>query len=386
MMERFFNPLFIKLLVLATIIIMPESVYAQSAASQLEKAAGQKLGSVAVPLPSKPTSVSATSPASSSIGSSGQTVKTSVTNTVANGIIQGVISNILSSDPKQEQAELEARQKEQERIDAEEQHKKMSLEEWRKFQTEEEMKRQTEKDIKIKQGEDLLPQMKTIGNGGDLQPFSIENTNQDANVFDVSSMPGTVQLLNVENTYNIKLEAEVPPLPDEVREIKYNVDDAIDKTRGVVVDVVSVLPPGLNYSAIALTDAGAADALVIHDCFFLNPPDCPSSKKVTKYIATNILMDEGSTVVGDYSGNILKGFKGLKEMNLVNDTKKAGIGIIEDVHHYKTMPASELWNMVMKHKLDVKEDVISSTTGLVGSKILDQKKINDYLKIPDSGW
>ena len=91
-------------------------------------------------------------------------------------------------------------------------------------------------------------------------------------------------------------------------------------------------------------------------------------------------------MVGDYSGNILKGFKGLKEMNLVNDTKKAGIGIIDDVNHYKTMPTSELWNMVMKHKLDVKEDVISSTTGLVGSKILDQKKINDYLKMPDSGW
>jgi hypothetical protein len=317
---------------------------------------------------------------------SSQSVSTTITNTLTNDIIQGVISNILSSDPEQEKADLEAKQKEEARIAAEEQRKKMSLEEWRKFQTEEEVKRQMERDTKIKHGENLLPLMKSVGSEGNLQPLSIENPVRDANVVDLRSNPGTVQLLDIENRYNIKLEAEVPPLPDEVREIKINVDDAIDKTRGVVVDVVSILPPGLNYAAVALTDAGAADALVIHDCFFLNPPNCPSSEKVTKYIATNILIDEGSTVAGDFSGNVLKGFKGFKEMNFINDTKKAGIGIIEDVSHYKTMPASELWNMVMKHKLDIKEDVISSTTELAGSKYLDQKKINDYLNIPESGW
>ena len=92
--KRCFNPFFIALLVLLGIIISPESVFAQSALGQLETAAGRKVGSVPVSTPSP-----------------------SISNAVTTGI--DVISNILSSDLKQKQAELEARQKEQERIDIE---------------------------------------------------------------------------------------------------------------------------------------------------------------------------------------------------------------------------------------------------------------------------
>jgi hypothetical protein len=199
--NRGFNSIYIKLL-LAVLIISSMTAFAQNIPNPGKPVCagcGRTLDQINTIGHAKTCPYYVAPKTTSGSTNSSQSKSTTITNAVTNGIIEGLISNILSSDPDQEKADLEAKQKEQERIKAEEQHKKMSLEEWRKFQNEEEMKRQMERDRKVKQGEDLLPHLKTIGNEGDLRPFSIENSNQEANVVDLKGKSGATQLFTTED-------------------------------------------------------------------------------------------------------------------------------------------------------------------------------------------
>jgi hypothetical protein len=176
----------------------------------------------------------------------------------------------------------------------------------------------------------------------------------------------------VNETYGIKL-IDMPALPNGEREIKNEVVENIETTRGILVDVVGLLPPGLNYAAIAMVDGLAPLATVIYNCAIRTPPDCPPSLGVDEAnkALINIIQDVPSAIVGDIGGKVLSEFKGFKATNLTNDAKVVGIGIIDDINHYKTMPVSEVYNLVTRSKIDIKLDIIPTILDMSGNIIID---------------
>lgn len=136
-------------LAIAGLFIIPFNLQAQSALQQLEQAAGRSVSSVYVPAVSAPTRVgsSAASSSKSVLPSTGS----SVSDVVAGAIIQGLLNNILNPAPAKTQAEIEAEQKERERL-----------------ALEEAMRRQAEEARKQALHEELLNASKDIDGSPDL--------------------------------------------------------------------------------------------------------------------------------------------------------------------------------------------------------------------------
>ena len=272
-----------------------------------------------------------------------------------------------------------------------------------KAKAEAEAKAKAEAEAKAKYDK-LMQQYQSLpgSTGTDLKPMSLSSDtytnffgtgNGDANIVDLTeaSENPAVQSLKVENNYNVKLASEVPPMPDGIREIKSevnNVDQTIEEIRGVVVEVASLLPPGLNYATIAAVVAVAADVTVVHDCFFLNPPNCPSSTQVAGKIAENILVDVGSAAAGDLAGKYFgKISKGYEYANKFNETsvkevlKSSG----DDILKYKNWNLSQTWNTMLK-KQSSRDDLVLSIGGSVSGKGVDlYNEVYDQKK-PFNAW
>ena len=205
------------------------------------------------------------------------------------------------------------------------------------------------------------------------------------NVVDLSHVEGngTVGSLKemqseIEETYNVKLQSEVPPLPEGLPEIKSNSTEvAIEKTRGVLVEVAGMLPPGLNYATITAVNVLAADAFLINGCFYMNPPNCPSTGKILGKITENVIIDVGSAAVGDlgskYFGKITEGWKATGKLSSTT-AKDVLIGSIDDVKDtYKD------WNLntnLLQKNLFLNEkkgasDVFSTFAGSISGKGLE---------------
>lgn len=116
----------ISFLVFAGLFIAPFCLKSQSALQQLEQAAGRSVSSVYVPAVSAPVSVgSAVSSSSKSVLPS---TGSSVSDVVAGALIQGLLNNLLNPAPAKTQAEIEAEQREKERLEMEEAMKRQAEE------------------------------------------------------------------------------------------------------------------------------------------------------------------------------------------------------------------------------------------------------------------
>jgi len=208
--KRCFSPLFITLLLLATLVISPTNVWAQgnswqiqpdkwhiqfnskadrelymggitlrgNFASQAEAEAYQKsrpkfeydnswiVGPDRTTTGSSKTSISTQNPEM-------QLVQTLIESLFDAAFKKPGNSQQQMSDPNEQ---------------AEAQHKKEALQRWLDFQATEAMKKEAEK---TKQGEDLLSQMETVGNGDELQlqPFSMGNPKLDMQPISQTSYP-----------------------------------------------------------------------------------------------------------------------------------------------------------------------------------------------------
>ena len=183
----------------------------------------------------------------------------------------------------------------------------------------------------------------------------------------------------VNDAYGIKL-IDMPPLPDGEREIKNVVLERIDKTREILVEVAGLLPAGINYTAIAMVDGVAPAADVIFNCGIRTPPDCPPSSGVreVEIAAVNIMKDVSTTIIGDLGGKVLRGFDKTEELKLLADAKTSPFALIEEVNDYKTMPASEIWNLFKRHEPKLKSETIPQLINSTLSSIKDNLPKNDW--------
>ena len=353
-MKGKYNTLCISLFILITMSV--NSVYSQSAIGQLESMTGTKISSGSVPAVSAP----------------------SLSNVVAGTIMQGLINNLFAptTNPAADKAKQEAELKAAQEAAA----MKAAAEEAAR-------KAEQAAHDKYEKSKLTLP-----GFSGEVQPLSLP-ANTSTNFFGTgnSNVPsvdlsnvndiGTIQSLKTESTYHIKLESEVPPLPGGMREIKNSADNytakVIDGTRSALVDVVSLLPPGLNYASIAAVDALGADALLIHGCFFLNPPNCPSTGKILGKITENILIDVGSAAAGDlggkYVGKATKLFDYTRSLEKTT-AKEIVVGTINDFNKYKSWNLDKSLTMI-NNKVSSADDIFLSTTGSIANKGVDMGKI-----------
>jgi hypothetical protein len=110
---------------------------------------------------------------------------------MALGIIGAFLNEALSVQPdNSHQKQLNKQEEEQKRL-AEEQAKKAALERWLQFQTQEDLQRKMEQEARIKQGEKMLSQMQTVGDGRKLEAFSFGNPKLDLKPLSQHTYPNT---------------------------------------------------------------------------------------------------------------------------------------------------------------------------------------------------
>ena len=136
----------------------------------------------------------------------------------------------------------------------------------------------------------------------------------------------------VETTYGVKLNNVPPPPPNGEKVIPKNeMDVEIDHVREKAVDLVGLLPPGLNWATIAAVDAVAADVTVIHDCFYTS--NCPTSGEVAKDLTINIIGDVGAAAIGDGLNAVaIKAFKSIEIFKVV-ENNQMGIAPVQEILH-----------------------------------------------------
>jgi hypothetical protein len=171
--KKCFIPLFITLLVLTGLIISPATVLAQSncvcavcgkPCDEISKS-GHRPG-YSCYVANKPA-------AGSTPSGGGQDIKMQM----IESIFQPFFNSLFAPSDNSEQEQLQQQEKQKQL--AEEKAKKDAMQRWQQLQSDEDLKKKMDEAARMKQGEDVLSKMQTVGSGGKLEPFSVGNPKLD---------------------------------------------------------------------------------------------------------------------------------------------------------------------------------------------------------------
>lgn len=179
-MKKFFNSLFVTLLVLAGLIISPTTVFAQPEPSCVCATCGRPCDKIST-LGHKPgysCYVAKKPTPDSTYSGGGQNMQMQMMQSVLQPALNALFASLFAPPDTSAQDKI-ARQNAIKRQQEEEQKKQAAIQAWIELQNKEALQRKMEQNAKIEQGKKLLSKTKTVGSGDELKPFSFGNPKLD---------------------------------------------------------------------------------------------------------------------------------------------------------------------------------------------------------------